>query len=426
MRESVPSRRVAHSITGLLPDFKAARQLWILFACQGVLAAGLALSFPFLALYLHRRGMSFGSVGVWLSAASLLTALGQGLGGELADVLGRSRVMILSLVARAATTAAMAWAIGAEQPVWAVMGLHLLASLTAHGFEPASRSWIADHVEPRERHRAYGLLRIAINLGFAAGPALGGFLAQRSYALIFAISAAVCALCAAASTLLSDRPGSRRVEPFDPAGALKAAADPRFRGLCFNNFLISVAMAQLVVSVSIYATSFLRMPESRVGLLFSINGLMVALLQFPATSLLSRFPLTAGVSAGCLLYAAGFAGVGYAAGFAGMAVAMAVITLGEIFVAPGVNALAANLAPRRERGRYMGFFGLAQQGGASLGPLTGGLGLDLLSARWAPAHWLGVAAVAAVAAAGFHALRRGLTSAEQGLTEAPFEDLRLQ
>jgi predicted MFS family arabinose efflux permease len=315
----------------------------------------------------------------------------------------------------------MAWAIGSDLPLWAVMGLHLLASVTAHGFEPASRSWIADHVAPPERPRAYGLMRVAVNVGFAAGPALGGFLAQRSYALVFALSAVVCAACAAASTRLTDRPLPRRAEPFDPAGALKAAGDKRFRGLCFNNCLISVAMAQLVVSVSIYATSFLRMPESRVGLLFTINGLMVAVLQFPATGLLSRLPLTGAITAGCLLYAAGFASVGWAAGFSGMAAAMALITLGEIFVAPGVNALAANLAPRRERGRYMGFFGLTHQAGASLGPLTGGLGLDLLSARWAPAHWLGVAAVALAAAAGFHSLRKGLTDSEQGLNEAPFE-----
>ena len=392
-------------------------QLWTLFACQTVLSAGLALAFPFFALYLHReRGMPMGQVGAWLALSMLVTALSQGVGGELSDAWGRRRVMVFSLWARTATILAMAWVMRSGGSFALLIGVHLVSSFFAHFFDPAARSWVADHTPPRGRAHAYGLLRMASNLGFAVGPAVGGLLASRGYAPLFFLSGAVCAVCAVGVSLgVRDRRGVAHTETFEATGVLKASTDRVFLRFCGWNVLISVAKAQLIVSLSVYAAEFVGLAESQVGLLFSLNGLIVVLFQYPATLLLARGRLSRGLAAGCLLYAVGYCQVGAAGGFAGLALAMVVLTCGELFVSPTVHALAANMAPPRLRGRYLGFVGLSQQVGAALGPLTGGLGLQYLSARWVPGHWLAVACVAAAAGAGFYSMGRKLKPGDHGL-----------
>ena len=80
----------------------ARARLWALLVCQCVLTAGLALSYPFFALYLHRvRGLPMGWVGAALSLMLAGTAVGQVLAGELADILGSKQVMEASVASRA-------------------------------------------------------------------------------------------------------------------------------------------------------------------------------------------------------------------------------------------------------------------------------------------------------------------------------------
>ncbi|MBI5208765.1 MAG: MFS transporter [Elusimicrobia bacterium] len=401
-----------------------AAEIWTLCVCQALLSAGVSLAFPFLSIYLCReRGLAMSAVGAWLSLSVLVTAFSHGLGGELSDVLGRRRVMVLSLWSRAATILVLAAAIKWRWPFPALMAVHLTSSFLAHFFDPAARSWVADHAGPQERQRAYGLLRVATNAGFAAGPAAGGLLVARSYAFAFAASAVVCVLCAALVTLvLKDQAGAARSERFQSLGVLRATADPLFLRLCVLNLVISVAMAQLVVTLSVFSSQFLKLDASAVGLLFSLNGLLVVLMQVPATKVLAGMRLTSAVALGCVMYAAGYAAVGFSHGLAGLVAAMAVITFGEVLVPPGVHTMGANMAPARARGRYLGLLGISHQAGSALGPLTGGLGLEYVSSRWAPGHWLAVAAVALGASVAFFRLAKELSPSEQGQAEGFIEE----
>lgn len=392
--------------------------------CQGVLSLGLGLSFPFFAVYLHvDRGMPMLWVGAWLSASVLATAIGQGLGGELSDRLGRRRVMVLSLWLRTATVAALAAAISGEWGLAAIIGLHLASSFVAHFFEPAARGWVADHAAVKDRHRAYGWLRTATHGGFAAGPALGGLIAGKSYPLLFGASAAVCALCAiAASILLGDDRRHSREKTGDEGWGLLSVKDKRFRRLCLLNALLAVAMAQLVVPLSLYATSFLNLGEAQIGLVLSLNGALIVLLQIPATHLLTGAPLSAALAGGAALYALGYAWVGRALGLEGLLGAVALVSLGEILVPAAVHALAANLAPERLLGRYMGMLGLSRQLGSAVGPIAGCASLELAVGRSPGLHWLAVSAIAALSSLGFFLLGKDLKPFEQGIDDPALED----
>lgn len=368
-----------------------------------------------------------GLVGVYLSAALLLIALSHALGGELSDRFGRRRVMVVSMWLRTALVLAQALSILLAWPVPAVVGIYMAGGFAGSFFNPAAHSWIADHVPPRERLQAYGFLRVAINLGWALGPAVGGALATRSYPLAFFVSGAACAVCALILTAwVSDRRPAATAESSAFMAALGAARDRRFAAFCACVFLMGLVMAQLVAPLSVYAVTFAGLSEAQVGLLFSINGVIVVAVQSAVSSYCSRHRLTTALAAGCLLYALGYGFMGALRGFPALAAAMAVVSLGEVMVSPGLQALGVNMAPEGMTGRYAGVSGSSLAVGHAAGPLLGGLGLQYLAPGWPALPWLLVGLTAAGAAAGFYSLRRRLSRDEEGLGEAALETAPLQ
>jgi len=195
-------------------------------------------------------------------------------------------------------------------------------------------------------------------------------------------------------------------------------ADRRFLRFCGYGLLIAAVMAQLTVALAVHSVRYVGLSEAQVGLLFTLNGAVVVLTQTPISRSLGHMRLSAMLALGCLFYAAGYCWAGFAPGFALMAVAIAIVTLGEVTVSPGLQTLAANLAPERHKGRYLGFQGLALQLGAACGPLVGGLGLQVLSPRWTPAPWLIIAALGVLAAFGFQRFGKELRPDEDGLHQA--------
>lgn len=409
-------------------------KLWILFVARVLMSSGFSLSFPYLALYLNKqRGVPLPWVGSLLAANILAAAIAQAAGGAVSDRLGRRPVMLFGLISRCLAVFAIYRAVDVSAHFLWIAALHFTSSTLGAVFDPAASAWAADRLPHHERARAYSLLRTGGNIGWAIGPAIGGFAAGHAYALLFFWTAvayaavSVLVFYAVADPLPSSArsaggEGGRR--PDEGSGdvwrvrfsdELSSLRDPKLRRLCLGTALLGVAMAQLIAPFSLYAVRFDGLVEREVGFLFSLNGGMVALFQVGVVYLLRRHRLTTQLIAGALLYGLGFCAVGFARGFWAMAGAMVVITLGEMAGAPAEQALAANLAPEGRRGRYIGAVGLAAQAGWAVGPLAAGWLLE----RWGPLrpspYWLGVGLLSAAAAAGFITLRGIVGAREEGV-----------
>ena len=61
----------------------------------------------------------------------------------------------------------------------------LILSICNESFRPANATAIAYYSTSDNRTRSYSLNRLAVNLGWAVGGALGGFLASTNYRLLF-------------------------------------------------------------------------------------------------------------------------------------------------------------------------------------------------------------------------------------------------
>jgi MFS family permease len=116
-----------------------------------------------------------------------------------------------------------------------------------------------------------------------------------------------------------------------------------------------------------------------------------------------------------VLYGAGYLMFGFAPAFWAAGVAMVVVTLGEMAVSPGLQAMGANMAPPGEKGRYLGVQGVFQQVGSSAGIFIGSNAIGLISPVFQQGPWFIVALGAVVSAVGFLSLGRRLSLEQDGI-----------
>ena len=170
---------------------------------------------------------------------------------------------------------------------------------------------------------------------------------------------------------------------------------------------LAISMAMLVAYQQLYSTLsvFLRdwrgVPARGYGLLLSINAGTVVLLQFWVTRRTKRFPPALMMALGSVLYLVGLSMYGFVSAYTLFALAMVLITVGEMIVVPVGQSLAASLAPEDMRGRYMAIYGLSWAIPSAIAPWAGGLILDNYNPNWL---WYAAGIACAVAAAGFVAL----------------------
>ena len=156
------------------------RAVWILYAGTFLNKFG-TFVMPFLAIYLTRQGYSMKDAGIAMSAYGLGHMAAAGLGGHLADVLGRRRTIIFSMLSGACTMLCMSQA----RRLPAIVGWASLAGLTTELYRPASSALLADLVPAGRRVTAFAAYRLAFNAGFAFGPATAGLLAEKSFVWLF-------------------------------------------------------------------------------------------------------------------------------------------------------------------------------------------------------------------------------------------------
>src|SRR5689334_3231959 len=136
---------------------------------------------PFLTVYLTGRGFSLGEAGFVMGVFGCGAILGGYLGGWLSDKFGFFRVQVTSLL----LNGILFITLGFMQELWQFALCIFLLSSLGDAFRPANAAAIAAYSSEENRTRCYSLNRLATNLGWAIGPAVGGILASYNYHLLF-------------------------------------------------------------------------------------------------------------------------------------------------------------------------------------------------------------------------------------------------
>lgn len=328
--------------------------------------------------------------GLVLSLLGLGSAVGQPVGGVLADRVGRRRTMVLGLVSSAVTLLVL----GAATSLTAVAAAALAYGLCLDLFRPAVQAAVADLVPDADRPRAFALQFWAINLGFSVATPLGGFLASRGYWLLFVLDAAASVLFAV--LILRGVPETRPVTEHVPGG---------LRAVLSDRLLLALVLSVVAVSV-VYLQAFSTLPlvfgrdglgPGTYGLAIGLNGVLIVLLQPLLLGVLGRRRRGPLLLAAMLLQGTGFGLTAFADAVPMHLVAITVWTVGEVLQAGQLGALVAALAPAHLRGRYMGAFGFSFGAAAFLAPA---LGTQVLDRAGEGALWGGSFVLCAASGAG--------------------------
>jgi MFS family permease len=343
--------------------------------------------------------------------------------------MGRKVVLVGTQIVRSASFVALGAAVLVHAPIFWFGLFTAISAFAGRAFEPPSGAMVADIATGSARAEYYAILRIGGNLGWAIGPAIGGFLAALSYPTLFLIAAGVLLASGLfmaikveetlphrvarslevqeATTLLPSSTGTAPLARFGFEELRQALRNGTFVRYCVISLILFTVMAQLISTLSVYAVQWAGISKLELGALYALNGLMVVFLQFPVVRFLAPYRMTTALVAGSILYALGYAMMGFGHDLTLLAAAMFVVTLGEIVTTPASMNLVANFSTVKLRGRYMGVYGLFNSFGWSIGPLIGGVLLDLASRR-SMLLWTPIGGLALLAAAGYWDLRRRL------------------
>ena len=372
---------------------------WVLFAGSFVNRLG-TFVLPFLTLYLTASGYSPAQAGVAIACYGFGGLLAQVTGGLVADRLGRRNAIALSMFGASVLTLTLwrATSLAAIYPI--TFALAAFAEL----YRPASGALIADLLPAEKRVTAFTLYRLTVNVGWAAGLAIGGFLADRNFAFAF-IGDAITSATFGVIALVALPHGRRTAKEQERHLATARASIASDRG--FLLFLASVLVTGLVYSQNV-STLPLHVRDagyaaSTYGLLQALNGTLVVVFELVVISWTQRFERFRMIALGNLLIGLGFATLVAAATVPAMVLFVLIWTLGEMVESPLASAVAADRAPEHARGRYQAaygsMFGLAWMLGPVLGTTIYQASPDVL---WIACGFGGVAGAWLAFAAGRH------------------------
>ncbi len=370
-------------------------------------ALGTGLFLPVSLLYFHVvAGLPLPTVGVALSAATLLTIPLGPLGGALADRFGARRVVVAAELLQGAGF--LAYLVVGN--VAALVGAALLVTAGLRLFWATFFTFIAEFATVDDRERWYGLAGAAQNAGIGLGGLLSGLLIAASgtagYRLIVAADG-VSFLLAAALLLWRVRAPAQHGGTHPASGGYRTVlADRPFVGATVANVVFALCSLLLVVALPVYATETLHVPLWLVGLLFALNTALLAVAQTLVVRLLEPYRRTRTLVCAGLLWAgwcvlsATAVAVPHALLIAYLVVVTGLYTLGELIHAPISNALAAAASPDALRGRYLAAFQLSWSVAIVIAPSL----FTLLYSVQPVLPWLVVAGLAIAASGGIYRL----------------------
>lgn len=339
---------------------------WILFGGTFINRFG-TFVMPFLVIYLTKRGYGTLASGVAVSSYGLGHLCASLVGGYLADHFGRRNTIALSMFSSSAAMVALSQA--SSYPL--ILALTFITGGVGELYRPAAAALIGDLVKPEQRITAFGVYRLAINAGFALGPATAGFIASTSFTLLFLGDAATSAAYGVIALLFLPH-GLRNQAHGEPVteGFRVALRDRAFVTFLISTVCITWIEFQVHSTLPLYIRS-LGYSTVTYGLLMSINGVMIVVFELAITAWTQRFEPQLTIAIGYALSAIGFALTGLAGSVPALAATVVIWTVGEMIYAPVTGAYVIALAPERYRGRYQGLWVLMWSIGMILGPAIG-------------------------------------------------------
>lgn len=329
------------------------REIWILAIITFINRAGMMV-IPFLTKYLAEDlHFSFEDVGTIMMFFGFGSMLGSWLGGKLSDKIGFYKIMVFSLF----TSGLMFICLQFITSFWGLCISLFVMMTIADMFRPAMFVSLTAYAKPENRTRALTLVRLAVNLGFASGPALGGLVIMFiGYQGLFWIDGSTCIIAILIfAMLVKEKKNPEHKKQAAAVENVSVFTDKIFWIFLFVCFVTAMIFFQLLTTLPLYHKDQYDLTEGDTGLLMMLNGGLIFLLEMPIVSIAERHQTSKIklVFWGSIMMAVSFF-ILLATGWIGfLIISLLFLTFGEMFIFPFSNSFVMSRAHKGHEGRYM-------------------------------------------------------------------------
>ncbi|MBU8879814.1 MFS transporter [Bacillus sp. FJAT-29790] len=353
------------------------RALWLLIIGMAVNVTGSSFLWPLNTIYIHDHlGKSLSVAGIVLMLNSAASVIGNLYGGFLFDKIGGYKSILIgigfTLISLIGLTFWHGW------PAYVVL-------LTLVGFGSGivfpSMYAMAGSVWKEGGRKAFNAIYVAANLGVAVGASLAGLVASYSFQLIFVANTLMYIIFLFIAVF--GYKGINTVDRKQSSTPQKKMGNKNHTKLyallilCIGYLLCWVGYSQWMTTIASH-TQELNISLKQYSMLWTINGAVIVIGQPLLNGVVKRFKsLKTQMIIGMITFIVSFVVVAYAQQFSAFLAAMFILTIGEMLVWPAVPTIANDLAPKGREGFYQGIVNSTATGGRMIGPLLGGILVDL-------------------------------------------------
>ncbi len=330
---------------------------------------------PFMTLYLtESEGVSISKAGFVITIYGVGAIAGAYLGGKLTDKIGFYYIQLFALIGGGLLFILL----GQVRDYWSICTVAFFLSVVSESFRPANASAVAHYSDEANRTRSFTLNRLAINLGWAVGGALGGFVAARSYHLLFWIDG-LTNFGAALILWLMLAPSRNKIknetlqEENIVGKAISAYKDKPYILFLLMNIIFAATFFQLFTTIPVYFKQVLEMSEGDIGIVMALNGLIITVFEMVIIkNLEGKKTAIFYIRVGCFLTGLSFIVLNLLPpSFMLSIVFITIVTFGEIIEMPFAATYWVSRSNSKNRGQYAALFTISWATAQIVGPWTG-------------------------------------------------------
>lgn len=327
---------------------------------------------PYLSLYcVEKLGFSITQAGFIMAIFGLGAILGAFTGGRLTDKFGFYDLQVGALL-----SGGILFIILGYQHTFISLGIGTFAlSFCNEAFRPANSTAIAHYSTPDNKTRSYSLNRLAVNLGWAFGGGLGGYLASISYSYLFWVDGCTNIVAALLLMKLIPRSSVKKIEEIKNKTIKIASAykDKAYLAFILLSTLFGLCFFQFFIMEPVFYRIKWHFSERVIGLLLAMNGLLIVAVEMVLINYLERKRHgLVYIVFGVLITGLGFMLLNILpAGIATAVLVVTVITLGEMMSMPFMNAYWISRTNNHNRGQYAALYTMSWSAAQVVAPALG-------------------------------------------------------
>lgn len=332
---------------------------------------------PFLTIYCTQKlNFSIVQAGMIMSVFGLGSVFGAFIGGKITDKIGFYYLQVGALLSGGLMFILIGFL---ESFLSLALGTFIL-SMCNESFRPANSTAVAYYSNENTRTRSYSLNRLAVNLGWSFGGALGGFIASYDYHLLFILDGATNILSAILLMKLLPVVKKQKTEKHEHEKPLILSAyrDKLYLVFILLTTLFASCFFQLFTLQTVFFKSEWHLSEQFIGGLMAMNGLIIVGTEMVIVSNLEgRKPPLFLIGTGIIIAAISYTILNLMPAAAWVAlISIILITIGEMLSMPFMNTFWISRSEESNRGEYAGLYTIAWSVAQIIGPIYGAFLID--------------------------------------------------